>query len=54
VWEHDLSLWILPTFLMWKVEMIFQKLWDQTRAQLQFKFELLDVDHQKLNKINEI
>ena len=46
----EFSLWILPTFLMWKVKMIFQNLFDQIRAHLQFKFELLDVNRQKFNK----
>ena len=30
--------------------MIFQELQDQTRAHLQFKFELLDVNRPKFNK----
>ena len=50
MWERDLSLWTLPTFLLWKVKMVFYNLFDQIREHLQLKLELLDVNRQKINK----
>ena len=52
-WVIEFSLWILPTLLIWKVKMIFQNLFVETRAHLQCKFELLDVNSQKFNKSME-